>query len=251
MFTDTSQRIVPENIYLLAAAGKIERAFTVHNSGFNPSVGTTPQTIWDDGGLYPWIGSASHLTINSTDINDKAGGTGAQTLYLQGIDANYNLIDEVVKLKGTQPILSSLSYKTIHRMSVPSLFNKNGIPVQNEAQGTITAKVNNIIRAKIIKGNNNALMSIFTVPANYKAFMISMCCGVGKGKEATIQIFTRVYGGVFRMTQPSYLYQTESRRPFTVPMPINEKTDVDIRAFVDSTPTIGVGVSFDLLVARN
>ncbi|MCA8203185.1 hypothetical protein LGM71_19215 [Burkholderia sp. AU33545] len=63
--------------------------------GFNgaPAAGAD---VWVGQGAYPFQTSAQALEIISSSANDAAAGTGARTVMVQGLDANFNPIQRQV-----------------------------------------------------------------------------------------------------------------------------------------------------------
>jgi hypothetical protein len=74
--------------------------------GINDDVdtATVPETIWPPGGLITFPAAAATIDIVSASANDAAAGTGAQTLFLQGVDGNFDEITEVIALDGLTPV---------------------------------------------------------------------------------------------------------------------------------------------------
>lgn len=58
--------------------------------GNNPDVDTAgPEDVWSGGGLYPWMTTATALEIVSDSASDTSAGTGARTVLVNGLDANF------------------------------------------------------------------------------------------------------------------------------------------------------------------
>ena len=71
---------------LQVSRGQIQGHSTVIVFGYNPDVDTTEESVWPDGGTIPHPTSASVLKISSSSANDTAAGTGARTVYIEGLD---------------------------------------------------------------------------------------------------------------------------------------------------------------------
>ena len=87
-----------EPFELQISRGQISFHKFVHKFGYNPSIGTSDETIWSEGGLYAYPASATVMTVSSSSTDDTAAGTGARTVEVFGLDADYNEINEVVKI---------------------------------------------------------------------------------------------------------------------------------------------------------
>ncbi len=70
--------------------GRVLKTEYIHKFGRNPSVGGAPETVWMQGGVYSYLTSASTVYVSSDDADDAAAGTGARTVTVLGLDANYN-----------------------------------------------------------------------------------------------------------------------------------------------------------------
>jgi hypothetical protein len=67
-----------EPFELQVARGQISYHKTIFKFGYNSVVGSTKETIWEQGGLYAYPPSASVMTVSSSDANDTSAGTGAR-----------------------------------------------------------------------------------------------------------------------------------------------------------------------------
>lgn len=251
---DNHGRLMNEGPLLGSARGIYGKdAFAVHKFGFNPNQVNSLATVWDGGGLYPWQTIAEVVSVVSDDADDAFGGIGAQTIKILGLDWNWNLADEIVEMDGLTPVITKTRFLRIYRALVPPLEDVDGNPVagQGDAAGTISFTQGAAVRAQIVSGNNQTLMSIYTVPAGYTGFMMHGSAGVGSGKEATVKYFVRPYLGVFNLGYIVQLFENNEQRPFVIPQRIDEKTDIDVRAISESTSGIGVSSNFDIALVRN
>ena len=87
-----------EDFNLQIARGQIQGHTGLIIFGYNPDVDTTIESVWPDGGVVPHPTVASVLKISSSSANDTSAGTGARTVYIEGLDSNYNVISETVTL---------------------------------------------------------------------------------------------------------------------------------------------------------
>jgi hypothetical protein len=78
------------------------------------------ETIWAEGGLYSYLTAATVLKVSSSSVNDTSAGTGARTVELSGLDADYNEISELVTLNGQTPVNTTKLFLRINRMVVRS-----------------------------------------------------------------------------------------------------------------------------------
>lgn len=136
---------------------------------FTNNLGSTAAgPIWEgttsSGGLYIPPSSAVIMTIASSSAQDSASGTGATAIQINGLDANFNMISEIVQLNGTSNVLTQNKYLRINGMSVSSVSATNTTGLN---AGNITAKNSGTLYAQISANIGQTQMSIFTVPNNY------------------------------------------------------------------------------------
>lgn len=136
---------------------------------FTNNLGSTAAgPIWEgltsSGGLYVPPSSAVIMTIASTSAQDTASGTGAAAIQINGLNANFNMISEIVQLNGTTGVTTVNKYLRINGMSVSTVgsLNINGLNA-----GNISCKNSTSLYAQINANIGQTQMSIFTVPNNY------------------------------------------------------------------------------------
>lgn len=178
----------------LARAG----AFVLGKTGRNTDIdtATAPEDLCDGGGVYtgfPVTGSAETLEVFSSDANDTAAGTGARTLRLFGLDANYVQITEDVTLNGVTPVTTTQTFWRMHRAQVLTAgsggFNAGTITVRHS---TTTANVFCVVPI----GYSRSQMGGYTVPANHVAVLLSLYTSVQGGTTAHVDgaLWTRDFG---------------------------------------------------------
>lgn len=78
------------------------KAFTLF--GYNPSVSTTAEDIWEYGGAYTYPTIAQQMRAVSTSANDTVNGTGIRKIKIHYTDAQFNAKTEIVTLSGLTPV---------------------------------------------------------------------------------------------------------------------------------------------------
>lgn len=116
--------------------------------------------------LFPYFAAAHPLQLSSASANDTAAGTGARTVVLTGLDANYNQIIETVTMAGVTPVLTVNSFLRINRAAVATsgTFATTNLGDITVAQSGGT-NVQGIIRA----GIGIMASGVYTVPAGFSA----------------------------------------------------------------------------------
>lgn len=100
-----------------AALGRREGQALWHKWGYNADVDTlAPEMIWSGGGSMIFLTAAETLDVVSTDANDAAAGTGAQSVIIRGLDSSRREQTEIVTLNGTTPVTTINTWLGVNRM---------------------------------------------------------------------------------------------------------------------------------------
>lgn len=204
---------------LAIARGIFAEREAVNIFGFNRTIGTTYETVFNDGGgLYQYPPSAVQMDVVSSSALDTA------QVRISGLDADYNRISEVVTLTGTTPVTTTQSFFRINGVAVVSTPNLTG---------NVTVSSGGITHGYIEADIGVQQGCFYTVPAGYSLYIyrIDVNCGtVDTNKTIFIRNHLQFPSGVeynvaeasFNASQVSYDRQ--------IPFRINEKTDFSFRA---------------------
>lgn len=234
--------------------GAIKNSRSLFKFGSNPDVGTSEETIWDQGGLYSYLASASVIKVSSSNSNDTSSGTGARTVILYGLDADYNEISETITLNGQTEVNTTLSYLRVYRCQVTSA-GSSGTAAGDIYFGTgnVTSGVPANIYAKIIIGENQTLMGIYTVPSGHTGYIFSgtMCSGTETAnKYITSKLKVRPFGQVFQTRALVTINSGFVPFDFGVAPTILEKSDIEARGFT-SSGTAQISATFSIVLVKN
>lgn len=214
--------------FVQVARGLVPGAIAFNIFGYQSTAGSTPNIpIWENTTTYTFPASAAQLTIVSTSTSD----TSAKSVLIQGLDASYNQISEVIALNGTTAVTSVNSYLRVNNV----LFTNN-INI-----GTITFKQGTNIVAQINPDIGKNQAAIYTVPAGYTFYgmrFTGFTAEAGGGNSYTLwqaRASNAITGQVLRVAQAPFFgeYNIQRTVPFTYP----EKTDVQWQL------TVGTGTS--------
>ena len=247
-----------EPFELQVSRGQISYHNLQFKFGYNAAVGNSKETIWSQGGLYAYPPSASVMTVSSSNTNDTSAGTGARTVEVFGLDADYNEINEVVTLNGQNPVNTTKSYLRINRGIVRSA----GSGGQNAGiiyagTGTVTLGVPaNMYLTIDGQGDNQTLMCLWTVPANYTAFLVKMSLSTGTSTNTkailNASLVVRPYGEVFQTKDRFTLTDGVHDQLYVYPTPFTEKSDIEMRAYSSSgSVDFNVSSSLEFIYIKN
>ena len=106
------------NYFYEVSTGRITGKSTVHKFGY-ASVGTTLQPVCSSG-VYQVPTTLQGLEIVSSSANDTNGGSGAQTVYVEGIGTGWAVVSETVTMNGLTAVALANQYFRIYRWYVVS-----------------------------------------------------------------------------------------------------------------------------------
>jgi len=205
------------NGLLAVAAGHLPDAEAVNIFGVNPTVGTSYETLWDNGGLYTYPSSAASLSCVSSSASD------TMAIVITGLDANYFVISEVVTLNGTTAVTTTQAFLRVNSAVILAGENAGNITITNDSHtlGYIS----------IGKGLTQACN--YTVPVGHSLYItrIDLTSGTVTGnKYLTYRNVTRTSAGrVLRVAEATW---AEGMQSFDrqIPFRIREKTDFQFEA---------------------
>jgi len=242
-----------EPFELQVARGQIQAHSVVTIAGYNSDVDTAWEMITPVGNLsYP--AAALQMTVSSADADDTSAGTGARTVLITGLDANYAVISETVTMNGQTAVTTTNSFLRINSMLVTTA----GTSLANEGiiyigTGTVTSGVPATIYNVIAAGFNNATSSQYTVPAGYTGYLAVARIGLAQDAGTTlITARTRFVGtNGIALTGPVIVTNNGiSTIDFPYPIAIAEKTRIQGEAIGGAVDNEAAGF-FELILIKN
>ena len=215
--------------------GIVDNFSGIQKFGYNSSVGSSFETIWDGSNIYTYAGSAGTATATSTDTGSDNNGT----VEVQGLDENYDLATETITIGGSA---STTTFSRIFRARMVSANTGNA----NVGDITITVSSTSVAIIKATYGQT--LMCVYTVPRNYKAYLMQLDVGSSKDLENEIIFRTREIDNgnawntkAFITTRGGFM-----EKNYKIPVVIPAKTDIEIIGKASATSAISAG--FELLL---
>ena len=200
--------------------------------GTNAAIGTSFITPWELSTQLPFLPSEQNLSIVSSSASDTA-----VSVLINGVDGNYQIVQEVVALTGTTPVVTTRKFFRINDL----------ITTAGNAVGDVTASYNATVYAKInaTYGKNQA--AVFTVPVNHSFYLgrIDAFTATANNDTKIMTFRNRVTysdGRVFNVAQTSFVQRMDIQRvlPFKVP----EKATIEFQVKM-SGQTADVGIFGD------
>lgn len=248
-----------EPFYLQIARNQIGFHKTIFKFGFNNDIDDQLETIWPQGGLYSYLTNSSTLYISSSSAADDVAGTGARTVTVNGLDANYDEISVTVDMDGQNGVQlgDASNWMRVFRVIVDTA----GSGAENAGVlyvGTEAAPVGGVPANKYATvpiGDNQTTMALWTVPRGYTAFLLQTDVTVAttqNNKYATVSLVARPPGGVFNLKDRFVKSQSSVHQEYVVPIKFLEKTDIEYRAIGDSVGAdIAIAAGMDIVYIQN
>ena len=235
-----------EPFELQVSRGQIPQHETVFRSAYSASITNGFEyAVWPRASAYVFPTAASVMKLSSS-----ATGDVGQLVQIQGLDANYLEISEVLTLNGQTAVTSTKSFFRINGMQVLTDSPTGNIYF---GTGTVTAGVPANVYGFIAANDNSQLAAIYTVPAGHELYLYggsSNATLANANKTVTIS-FNTIIGGVdYRGTriQTSGGYQYF---PYSPPLRVPEKADLlDTATTTDASAPSSVTVNLSGILIK-
>ena len=227
------------NSGIAISSGKIDKLSGIHKFGYNDTITTAAETVWESGGVYstyPTSGAALELTNTVTDGTDD----GVE-ITIEGLDYDYNLLTETVTTESDGGgVTDSGAWIRVFRAYVSgdqALTGNVNIHTEGDS-GEQWAYINNAYQ--------QTQMAVYTVPAGKTAYLTKLEVGYDKQNDYEVRVMVREPGKVFRCQGVLTGFAESMDRHFEIPFHIPEKSDIRIDAKCGATG--GVSAAFDLVL---
>jgi hypothetical protein len=181
------------------AKGNVSGIQNFHKFGYNPAITTAPEVIWGVGGQKTWLQTAQNVQITSNNAQDDISGLGANQVLLSGLDANWDIQEEIVNLVG-----NGIAYSTKQFIRLPRAYvyhtgsfhtsNYDELNIATSGGGTDLGVINGGIGYTTGTPNYGAGQTenaFYSVPRGKTAYItrIATSVDVGSNKTASLRMF--------------------------------------------------------------
>lgn len=231
--------------YLEVAQGLIEGYSFNHKFGAVPSMSSgATGSIWDvNDTLYPWdaLGSGSVVNVERNDVGDNG-----LDVTIQGLDDNYNFAEETITITSADQVGTQLFTRVNRAFISGAATNAADIDIEAGSAGGTTV-------ARITAGFGQTLMAVYTIPAGKTGYLLHGTATGSSDTDASGLMMVRYFGtNSFRVGHAFELQLRGGQYDYTfnTPIPIPEKTDIDVRASMRSNNK-RITAAFDVLLVDN
>lgn len=256
---DADAAVVRDTTSILdISKGLISGSTNERKLGYNPDIASTEEDIWVVGGTYTgFITAPDNIRIKAGgNPNDTAAGTGARSVTVQFLNANYEFTEEVLATAGASASASTAS--TAIRFIRAFVTDVGTYHSNNAGNITFETTAGGAVVGRIATGIGRTQLAVYTVPAGYTIYIYRWIADVDSqaGKEADVFLWrvpevndvTAPFRGkqmISRFTQVSG--HNEKDLPY---LSYEEKTDIWVSAIGPAGGT-AVASSFHFILVKN
>lgn len=254
---------------LAIAEGNVTGKTFVHKFGEAPDFDQADGevTLWDGANDILFSGSPpmSYTFSSSSDIGliSSSDNSDIQDIEIEGLDSNFNLVNQIITLDGTTDVdisgVGGTDLIRVFRMINIGNTDISGviyIRTNGSAQTAGVPDTANTVRAIINNGNNQTLMALYTVPNNKTGYMRSWyaaTAGASRSSEYKIKIKARPFGGVFQLKHSSAISDTgtsKDNHPYVEPEVFPAKTDIimTVEMLLNAATQAEISCGFDIVL---
>jgi hypothetical protein len=213
------------DFFFEVARGRRTGFTPIHAFGSNGDVDAA-EDIFAVGGSIPFATTAQSLEILSSDAADAAAGTGARTVFIEGVDASWVYKSEVATLNGVGAVALTGTWLRVNKATVRTagtgLTNAGTITVRIAAAGATWVNI------PISEGHSNG--AYYSVPVGFRLFVTSFQGSVSSAGTITFGLFGNEDGVKRLYASASYaLASSPFRQPFETPKFFGPRSDVVVR----------------------
>lgn len=240
--------------YVDIAKGNVAGHTAVNKFGQNLAVPATLEDIWDGSADYEYLADDTFATMY---ISSDAAADQSLTYEVTGIDSDYNYSTVTVTTDASNGrVFVALTsgatdnkwwriFRVLNTSATAAAGNIYISKDNTDVGGNGIPDTATDIQAKILIGNEQTLMSLFTVPTGKIAYITMFYASTSSNKVTAICLFVRPFGGVFNAKAPLSINQSKSDHVYEFPVPVAAKSDIAIRASAVAGGGI-VSAGFDL-----
>jgi len=229
-----SQNNTSELFELQVARGQIPGHRSVTVFGYNADVDTSIETVWPYGGILSFPATALQMSVSSNNANDTSSGTGARTVYIEGLNASHAVVSETVTLAGLTAVTTVNSYLHINQAYVATAGSgSSAAGTIYFGTGTVTAGVPATVYDIIQFDYNARVTGSYTVPAGYTGYISQGLFSSGQvsGSNAvTGRLMTRGTNDIRLTAAVVTVNNGSADYAFEYPIVVPEKTTIEAQA---------------------
>ena len=207
------------NFLVEVAKGNVAHNRLVRIRGYNPDIdAAATEDLWPEGGDANFLAAAQRLNIISDSANDTYNGTGARTIRIEGLNADYVEIGEDVTLLGATAVFTGQSFlriNTTHPLTAGTGGAVAGnIDIRDNAGAVILAG---------IESHSCSLNGFYTVPVGHTAYILDLVANTDQWNAHAVELRVREYGSSLWRAEAHIHFTGEGADSSSVPLSIEKQ----------------------------
>lgn len=261
--TQFSLPVATNNLYPISGGG-LDNYKSVEKFGRVLAYGTSIVDVTDlpTPAVYTWLQSAVQLEAISSSLNDDAGGTGAITIVVEGLDADFLEVSAIITMNGTAATTATTqTFLRVHRAYVATCGTYNsttaGPNIGNITIRTKTAGATHIYLAAAVSPVGQSFAARYTIPAGWTGYLNDAKFTATAVKASDFYLIRRENADTVaapfsakRLIDVYYGVIAFFHREWKVPLKLPEKTDIWASVIGAGTGS-DASVAFDILLVKN
>ena len=239
--THSGSRVSPVNLHI--ARGDWNDLSYINKFGFNESVGTAYETIWEGSTNYTYPASAGTVQLTADDSDDNGG-----TVLVQGLDANWDITSETLTIGGDR---GTQQFRRVYRMELLTA-NTGTVNVDTINAIHTQADSTDTTVAYLAAGAGQTLMCVYSVPRGYRAYLYKITATVEKkDRDSRLRLLAKrnTDSEIFNVKGQWTSAGDKININYTVPLMFDEMTDIELRGKMGTTAT-PMGGEFDIILEK-
>lgn len=171
------------------ALGQLPSGSTFTQSGRVTGIGASGSTfdIRPQADTLVLLDSAERMVVTSVDVRDVVGGVGASSILIEGLDNNFNSIEELLPLT----TVSETTVNTFRRINNVQVVSSDYV---NACYGDIllTAEVAGTVQSSVVAELGESEQTNYTTPRGATTLLYNVIFSVGKGDEVEVAGLTKL-----------------------------------------------------------
>lgn len=215
-------------------------------------VGDDYWDVWPPSGKWAELSTPRQHNIVSDDSNDTLLGDGARVVEVSGLDSSYNLISETVDMDGISNVLTTLTYKIIHKLMVVEA----GTDEFNQGTITAIADVDSQLMAQMDANYNESLMAIYQIPNGFTGYIPEVFTSTNRHtstNDSDTRLVVKPFGQAFQTKYLNY-NNAEGASSYTkryqIPLMFPEKSIIKLQ-FQPEQDNTDIAGGFDIALVPN
>lgn len=231
------------------ASGRVPGATAWSITGHieNIQIADTPVVIGDLKANYAFLLAPASFEIVSSSPNDTSGGTGAQTVLVETLDSNYNVLTNIVTLNGVTPV--AIPGGAVHFRTNNLQVLTAGTGLVNAGNITLRVAGGGATQEYILAGVGIKRTMKYTVPINKRLIIDNFYFnpnGSGASKTLASDFIVKLPSGPELVTQRNFFLTDTPPIGLTLPTGITFDAGTSLINKISSVSSNGVNFALSL-----